>query len=135
MKNFYYLITGIVFALGLSLSGMIDAQKVISFLNFGSSEWDPALLFVLGSAAPVYLVFFWFLKRRGQSFSGAPFVAPKHKPIDRRLILGSAIFGLGWGLAGVCPGPALTHLGFLDVPFAIFLVSMFIGFEVEKRFS
>lgn len=130
-----YLLSGVVFSLGLSIAGMIDPQKIINFLNVFSSSWDPALAFVLGSAAPVYLVAFLFLRKRGRSLNGQQFKHPTPRPIDRKLVVGSIIFGSGWGLAGICPGPAITHIAFLELPFALFLVAMVVGFEIEKRWS
>jgi uncharacterized membrane protein YedE/YeeE len=135
MKRLIYLLAGIVFGIGLSLSGMIDAQKVIGFLNIGSAEWNPALIFVLGSAVPVYFVAFYWTRKRGKTLNGNSFGHPPVRPVDRKLIIGSAIFGAGWGLAGVCPGPALTHLAFLDLSFGIFLIALFVGFEIHRRTS
>lgn len=135
MRAFIYLVSGIVFGLGLSLSGMIDSAKVKSFLSFGFSDWNPALLFVLGSAAPVYMLFFFLLKKRKKTFVGSVFANPAPRAADKKLILGSAIFGLGWGIIGICPGPALVHLSFLDINFAIFIAMMFLGFDLQRRFS
>ena len=135
MKNLVYLVSGLIFGLGLSLSGMIDPLKVKGFLSLGMSDWNPALIFVLGSAVPVYLIAFLFMRRRKKALNGADFKHPAPRPVDRKLVLGSLIFGAGWGIAGICPGPALVHLAFLDVNFAVFLVTMFAGFELQRRLS
>jgi uncharacterized membrane protein YedE/YeeE len=135
VKYFVYLFSGIIFALGLSLSGMIDPLKVKAFLSVGFSDWNPALLFVLGSAVPVYLLAFLFLRQRKKTWSGTRFTQPRPRPIDSKLLAGSVIFGLGWGIAGICPGPALVHIGFIDMSFAGFIGAMFVGFEVHRRMS
>lgn len=135
MKYLIYLASGMLFSMGLLLSGMADPNKVKSFLSIGTSVWSPALLFVLGSAVLVYLAFFLFLKRRGRSLNGAPFANPKPRPADRKLVMGSVLFGVGWGLAGLCPGPALLSLVFLKVEVVAFVVTMIVGFELQRRIS
>lgn len=128
-----YFISGIIFSIGLSLSGMIDSFKVISFLDVTSPNWNPALAFVLGSAVPTYFVLFIWIKQRKKTLLDQNFTSPPPRPVDRKLVIGSAIFGAGWGLAGVCPGPALSHIAFLDVPFALFIIFMFVGFEIQRK--
>ena len=135
MKTFIYLLSGILFGIGLSLSGMIDPLKVQQFLSVGFADWSPALIFVLGSAAPVYLISFLYLRRRQRTLNGAEFKLPAVRPIDRRLVLGAVIFGVGWGIAGICPGPALVHVAFLDANFAIFIATMIAGFEIHRSFA
>lgn len=135
MKYVIYLIAGIIFSIGLSLSGMIDPLKVKGFLSYGFADWNPALLFVLGSAFPVYLLIFFFLRRREKTLNGNKFEHPRPRPVDRRLVIGSLLFGVGWGIAGICPGPAIVHLSFLDIPFVIFILTMFLGFELQRRFT
>jgi uncharacterized membrane protein YedE/YeeE len=135
MRNIVYLLSGAVFGLGLSISGMIDPLKVKSFLAIGSAGWSPALIFVLGSAVPVYFVSFLFLRRREKTLNGTRFAHPAPRPVDRKLVLGSALFGIGWGIAGICPGPALVHIAFLEMNFAVFLLAMVAGFELQRRLS
>jgi hypothetical protein len=135
MKYFLYLISGIVFSMGLCLSGMIDPMKIKSFLEMGTSDWSPALIFVLGSAVPVYYLAFLFLNKRKKSLDGQNFKHPAARPIDRKLIIGSILFGLGWGIAGICPGPALTLLSGLDKNIIVFIATMFCGFEIQRRFT
>lgn len=135
MRNLVYLFSGALFGLGLSISGMIDPLKVKSFLAVGSAGWSPALIFVLGSAVPIYFVSFIFLRRREKTLNGTKFGHPVVRPIDKKLILGSAIFGTGWGIAGICPGPALVHIAFLEVNFAAFILAMFVGFELQRRLT
>lgn len=133
MKHVVYLVAGLIFGFGLSLSGMIDPLKVKGFLSMGMSDWNPALIFVLGSAVPVYFVAFIFLRRHKKTLVGTEFKHPAPRPIDRKLVLGSLIFGAGWGVAGICPGPALVHLAFVDLNFVVFIVTMFAGFELQRR--
>ena len=135
MNYLLYLISGLIFSTGLCLSGMIDPQKIKSFLALGNSDWNPALIFVLGAAVLVYALTFFFLNKRKKSLDGQNFKHPAPRPIDRKLILGSIIFGLGWGIAGLCPGPALTLFSSLDKNIIVFLLTMFCGFEIQRRFT
>jgi uncharacterized membrane protein YedE/YeeE len=135
MKNFVYLIAGAIFGFGLSLSGMINPLKVKEFLSVGFSDWNPALIFVLGSAVPVYLVAFLYLRRRQRTLNGTEFKHPAARPIDKKLVVGAILFGVGWGIAGICPGPALVHVAFLDTNFVIFIATMIAGFELQRRLT
>jgi uncharacterized membrane protein YedE/YeeE len=109
-RTWVAMVTGAIFAAGLALAGMTQPSKVIAFLDF-AGDWDPSLAFVMGGAilffAPLY---FWAVRRERVAF-GQRFAAPAHGPVDRRLVVGAALFGVGWGLGGYCPGPALTALG------------------------
>ncbi len=98
---------GLVFGLGLILSGMTDPAKVLGFLDLAGA-WDPSLALVMGGAIAVTAPAFAWLRRRQRSLLGAPLQWPTRTTIDRRLVLGSLAFGAGWGLAGFCPGPALV---------------------------
>lgn len=100
------LAAGVLFGIGLSISGMTDPQKVLGFLDF-AGDWDPALAFVMGGAVLVTLPAFWWAERRGKTLAGEPLTLPPRRPVTGPLVIGAAIFGLGWGLSGVCPGPAL----------------------------
>jgi len=135
MKNFVYLIAGAIFGFGLSLSGMINPVKVKEFLSLGFNDWNPALIFVLGAALPVYLLAFLYLRRRQRTLSGSPFKHPAPQPIDKKLVAGAILFGVGWGIAGICPGPALVHVAFLDMNFVIFIATMIAGFELQRRLT
>ena len=135
MKSILYIIAGILFSWGLLLSGMADPAKVKNFLSIGTSPWSPALLFVLFPAALVYLILFLLLRRRGRTLNGVSFAHPKPRPADKKLVTGSLLFGIGWGLSGVCPGPAIVHVAFLDQAFIAFIVSMIAGFELQRRFA
>jgi uncharacterized membrane protein YedE/YeeE len=119
-------LVGLLFGIGLCLSGMTNASKVLAFLDLGGA-WDPSLAFVMGGAIAVTLVAFRIAARRAASLSGEPFHWPTAKAIDARLIGGSLAFGVGWGLVGLCPGPAIADLGFLDRPAALFVLAMAVG--------
>ncbi len=128
-------IAGLLFGLGLILAGMTNPAKVIAFLDlFGA--WDPSLAFVMGGAILVGLFAFTLAKKRTSNFLGGAIHLPKLKNIDRRLVLGSLIFGAGWGLAGFCPGPALVSLAAGQPKAAGFVAAMIAGmlvFELIER--
>lgn len=128
-------ILGSLFAVGLSLSGMVNPHKVIGFLDvFGS--WDPALVFVMGGGVMINLILFKFILKRKNPLLGGSFQVPTNKDIDGRLILGSILFGIGWGIGGVCPGPGISNLFLFSPSILVFLAFMFIGmFIFEKFFS
>ena len=120
------LFLGALFGVGLMVSGMMQPQKVHDFLDFTGS-WDPSLALVMGGAIGVALPAFALSRRRERGWLGARFDWPRATQIDRRLLLGGALFGVGWGMAGVCPGPALVLLG-AGVPQALgFVAAMLAG--------
>jgi uncharacterized membrane protein YedE/YeeE len=108
-ENLLALWAGLLFGLGLGLSQMIDRDRVQSFLDV-SGVWDPTLLFVLGGAVTVTVIAFRFVLRRPYPVFANQFYLPTKKDIDKPLVIGSAIFGVGWGIAGYCPGPGITAL-------------------------
>ncbi|MBZ6462537.1 YeeE/YedE family protein [Pseudomonas fluorescens group sp.] len=109
MRKLTALIAGLIFGLGLYLSGMTNPAKVLGFLDL-AGEWDPSLALVMLGALVVSSVFFYFARLRRTSLLGAPMQMPTHRTFDRRLVLGSVVFGVGWGIAGLCPGPAVALL-------------------------
>ena len=119
-------LVGLLFGIGLCLSGMTNASKVLAFLDLGGA-WDPSLAFVMAGAIAVAFIAFRVAARRTASLSGEPFRYPTVTRIDRRLVGGSLLFGVGWGLVGLCPGPAITDIGFLDGRAALFVVAMAAG--------
>ncbi len=128
-KLFLFLVAGGLFGSGLAVSGMTDPARVIGFLNvFGA--WDPALLFVMSGAVGVYGLGMLVLRR----FDGLKLPSAASSPIDRRLVFGAAIFGLGWGLGGFCPGPSLANLGALRAEALVFVPAMAIGMLLAQRF-
>ena len=131
------LMVGLVFGIGLIISGMTDPSKVIGFLDLAGS-WDPSLGFVMGGAILVGAIAFRLAGKRARSLLGEPIRLPTATVIDRRLVLGSLAFGAGWGLAGYCPGPALASLATGDMKPVLFTVAMLAGmgiFEVLDRIS
>lgn len=129
------LLSGLLFGVGLMVSGMANPAKVLGFLDI-AGRWDPSLAFVMLGAIAVASIAFRFAKQRKKSLLGLPVQIPAGTTVTRRLVLGSAIFGVGWGLAGFCPGPALVALG-AGFPKAWgFVVAMLAGmaiFELVER--
>ena len=129
------LLAGLLFGTGLLVSGMTDPFKVIGFLDV-TGPWDPSLAFVMGGAVLVGLVAYRIAGRRAAAVLGEPMRLPATTVVDRRLVLGSLVFGIGWGLAGFCPGPALAALGAGYGKAAAFVAAMVAGmalFEVAER--
>lgn len=128
------LTSGLIFGLGLSLSGMLDPTRVQGFLDvFGA--WDPSLAFVLGGAVLVAFGGVAISRRMARPAFDTQFHLPGAKKIDRRLVVGSAIFGVGWGMAGFCPGPAIAALAFGKVELVIFVAAMLLGMTVHDRWA
>ena len=122
-------LSGLVFGLGLIISGMTNPQKVIGFLDvFGA--WDPSLAFVMGGAIGVAFFAFGFAKKRNQSLLGEPMCLPQNTSINPRLVIGSLLFGAGWGLSGFCPGPAIVSLGSLDTRVFVLVGAMLVSIFV-----
>ncbi len=129
------LFAGLVFGLGLIVSGMANPAKVVGFLDL-AGHWDPSLGFVMAGAIAVGLAAFAVARDRTVSLLGADMKLPTARHIDRRLIAGSALFGIGWGIAGFCPGPGLVALGMGEVKALVFVVAMLAGmgvFELVER--
>ncbi|MDB3917773.1 YeeE/YedE family protein [bacterium] len=126
-------ICGILFSIGLGISGMTQPQKVIGFLDV-LGEWDPSLVFVMGGAVISYLLLQLLIQRRfSKPMLGERFQIPSRKDLDRSLIFGSLLFGMGWGLGGYCPGPAITSLGSGSVNAVLFVVAMAMGMLLADR--
>jgi len=129
------LLAGLVFGLGLILSGMANPAKVLGFLDL-AGPWDPSLALVMVGAISVGVVAFTAAKRRTASLLGLDLKLPTARHVDRRLVGGSVLFGIGWGVAGFCPGPAFVALGMGEAKAAVFVASMLLGmglFEVLER--
>jgi len=127
---------GLLFGMGLIISGMTDPSKIIGFLDIAGA-WDPSLAFVMGGAILVGFVAFRFARRRTMSFLGGAMHIPTARQIDRPLILGGLAFGVGWGLAGYCPGPAVVALGAGQDQAVVFVIAMLAGmalYETADRF-
>lgn len=135
MAVFTSLLAGLVFGLGLVLSGMADPAKVLGFLDLGGL-WDPSLALVMVGAIAVGLVAFAVAKQRTKSLLGLELKLPTARHIDRRLVGGGLLFGVGWGIAGFCPGPALAALGMGELKAFVFVAAMLLGmglFELSER--
>ncbi|MBL1210116.1 YeeE/YedE family protein [Geminocystis sp. GBBB08] len=124
-QNITALISGLLFGLGLSISQMIDRERVIGFLNV-TGKWDATLMFVLGGAVGVTIITFRFILPLKHPIFDSKFYLPTRQDIDGKLILGAVIFGIGWGISGFCPGPAITSLIQLSFNPIIFILA-FIG--------
>lgn len=127
MKNgLAALLVGFVFALGLGISGMTQPQKVVGFLDvFGA--WDPSLIFVMAGAIIVHFITYKVIRKRSSPLLSAQWHVPTKKDITPALVTGSLLFGVGWGLAGFCPGPAMTSLASFELKPLVFVLSMFVG--------
>ena len=130
-------LVGLLFGLGLILSGMTDPGKVLSFLDL-AGLWDPSLAFVMGGAIAVGALAFAVAKKRTRSFLGGVMHVPTARDIDKRLVLGSLVFGVGWGLAGFCPGPAIVSAAAGQPKAMVFIAAMLAGmwlFEMLERWA
>lgn len=126
---------GLIFGIGLILSGMTDPGKVLGFLDLYGA-WDPSLALVMGGAIFVGVFAFALAKKRSTTFLGGALELPASRDIDRPLLIGSLVFGVGWGLAGFCPGPALVSMGAGEPKAAVFVMAMLAGmllFELTAR--
>ncbi len=135
MLPFASLLAGLVFGLGLITSGMADPAKVLGFLDLAGA-WDPSLAFVMAGAITVGTIAFRVARRRTVSLLGAEMRLPAARDIDRRLVAGSLLFGIGWGMGGFCPGPALVALGMGEIKALVFVAAMLAGmglFELLER--
>ena len=134
MNKIISLLSGIVFGIGLVISEMINPQKVLGFLDiFGN--WDPSLAFVMIGALIISTPAFHLIKRKNKPLLEEKFNYSSNKSVDQRLIYGSILFGAGWGLGGLCPGPAISSLALLNWQSILLVTSMFIGFYLVKLFD
>jgi uncharacterized protein len=131
MHAFSAFATGLIFGIGLIVSGMTDPSKIIGFLDL-AGPWDPSLAFVMGGAVAVGFIAFRFARRRTAAFLGGAMHLPEARQMDRRLVLGSLGFGIGWGLAGYCPGPAVVSVGMGQEKAIVFVVAMLAGMGIYE---
>lgn len=132
MNLFFSLLAGVIFGIGLLVSGMANPARVIGFLDM-TRVWDPSLAFVMGGAISVGFFAFRSVKHRTHSLCGGTINLPTSKQIDKRLIGGAILFGIGWGLAGICPGPGLVLLGAGVGKGLIFVGAMIAGMLIFER--
>ena len=131
MSKIISLLCGIIFGIGLTVSQMINPAKILDFFKiFG--YWDPSLIFVIIGALIISSPFFHLFKNNNKPIFSEKFSYSQNKKINKKLIIGSSLFGAGWGLAGLCPGPAIASLALLNINSAVFVVAMFVGFYLAK---
>ena len=144
MRSVWAVLSGAIFALGLVLGGMTQTAKVLGFLDIGGLAkgvsstaerglWDPSLAFVMGGALLVTLAAFWLTPQRAKPLAADRFELPTRTDIDIKLLLGAALFGVGWGLVGYCPGPALASLLTGSTDILIFVIAMVAGMWLANR--
>ena len=131
MNKIISLIAGIIFGIGLTISQMINPAKVLGFLNV-FEKWDPSLAFVMVGALIISSPFFHLFKNNKKPIFADNFSYSNNKEVNKKLIMGSSLFGAGWGLAGLCPGPAIASLALLNLNSLSFVVFMFAGFYLVK---
>ena len=125
-RNIVALVAGIVFGLGLAVAQMTNPDKVLAFLDVAGA-WDPSLILVMGAAVAVSMAMFRLVLKRPQPVFETRFYLPTRELIDRRLLGGAAVFGIGWGLIGFCPGPAISSLAFGHTESFVFVAAMLVG--------
>ena len=134
MNKLVALFCGTIFGIGLVISQMINPAKVLGFLNvFG--EWDPSLALVMVGALIISSPLFHLFKNKEKPIFSTSFSISENKEIDKRLIFGSILFGAGWGVAGLCPGPAISSIALLNISSVTFVFSMFIGFYIASKIN
>ena len=124
---------GVLFGFGLIISGMSNPQKILNFLDM-TGNWDPSLIFVMGGAVMVGLAGFYLVSKRTEAFFGGAFHLPSRSDISQPLVIGSLIFGAGWGIAGFCPGPAIVAVGAGHIKALVFVLAMLTGMALYNRF-
>lgn len=136
MKNILAFIFGGIFSLGLMISGMSNPEKVLSFLDI-TGQWDASLAFVMMGAIAVAFIPFQMVVRQSKptTFDGTAIELPSNNQIDAKLVMGSVIFGIGWGIAGICPAPAFTLIGLGYYQAIYFVVAMFAGVYLHRKFA
>ncbi|WP_413112154.1 DUF6691 family protein [Thaumasiovibrio sp. DFM-14] len=129
----FSLLSGVIFGIGMMISGMVNPVKVIGFLDI-AGEWDPTLAFVMGGALLVFIPFYFLLIRRCEKpIADRCFFMPESNVIDKKLLGGAALFGIGWGIAGICPGPAITMLGSGNLLIILFIIAMGAGLFITDK--
>ena len=131
MTRITSLISGIIFGIGLTISEMIDPAKVLDFLNI-FADWDPSLAFVMIGALIISSPFFHLFKNNKKPIFAVSFCYSNNKELNKKLVIGSSLFGVGWGLGGLCPGPAIASLALFNIKSVVFVAAMFAGFYLVK---
>ena len=132
MKLFIALFSGILFGFGLIVSQMVNPNKILNFLDI-TGDWDPSLAFVMGSALLLFIPVYRILKKKlKQPLFARGFSLPANTLIDRHLIIGAGLFGIGWGISGICPGPALVNITGGDTKIVVFIIAMMLGMYMSS---
>ena len=131
MNKFFSLVSGFIFGLGLTVSSMTNPAKVIGFLDI-TDNWDPSLMFVMIGAIAISAPLFYVLRNKTKPLFDLKFEIPTIKNIDKKLIIGTSIFGIGWGMVGFCPGPAIASLALMKPFSIIFVIAMAGGFYISR---
>ena len=135
MNLLFSLLAGIGFGIGLTVSNMLDPQVVLAFLDI-AGDWDPSLMFVMGGALIVFMPSYYLLKKRMKHpLLADSFFEPTLKDIDKPLLIGAVIFGIGWGISGICPGPAIANLSGMNEKIFAFIFTMLIGMMAANWFK
>ena len=132
MRNVFSLTSGLLFGFGLAVSSMINPAKIVGFLDI-TGNWNPSLAFVMGGAVFVTALTFRLILKRPKPIFTDIFELPSKVSLDGKLITGAAIFGIGWAMSGLCPGPAISSIGFLDEKLLIFVCTLLIGSFIGKK--
>lgn len=134
-RNITAFVTGLLFAFGLALGGMTKPSKIIGFFDFsdGLTSWDPSLAFVMGGSMLVYMPVYRIIRDHKKPLWDMLYRLPTSSLVDARLIIGAVLFGIGWGVGGYCPGPALTSLGAFSSQAATFVAAMLVGMFAYQR--
>ncbi|KHD89298.1 MAG: hypothetical protein OM95_03980 [Bdellovibrio sp. ArHS] len=134
LQGLVALLVGFLFSFGLAVAGMTDPAKVLGFLTW-DKNWDPTLLFVMMGAIPVHAFIYYLARKRTSPLLDSRWHVPQSKQINRALVLGSLLFGLGWGLAGYCPGPVITSVGAGSMQALVFVAAMLVGMSAQRFFK
>ncbi|MGM0545034.1 MAG: DUF6691 family protein [Pseudomonadota bacterium] len=127
-------VAGLLFSLGLAVSGMTDPARVVGFLDV-AGNWDPTLMFVLGGAVITTFIGYRFVLKQPTPILAGRFALPSRRDLDTKLLGGAALFGVGWGLSGYCPGPAIASLGGASIPLLAMLATMVLGWLIARRIA
>lgn len=133
-NNIVAFVVGFIFAIGLGISGMTNPAKVVGFLNV-VKNWDPALMFVMIGAIPVNMIAYRLIKNWKKPLFDKQFHVPTSQLITKELVIGAILFGIGWGIAGYCPGPAITSLASLQSSVVVFLIAMLVGMFAYQKLN